>query len=164
MGLRKMADKITAIPDAPCTLRETWELLGIKLPKASFAWNDMFSAREYLHEHGMPYMVILKFGTRLHIANITQEAPNIFGISSKTLQRRKVKGHLAFGESVTIFMAAELFQKAASFFGGEDTAVKWFKAPNRALKDNRPIDMLKDDIGRKLVEDMLGRIEHGIYE
>lgn len=158
-----MADKTTVIPDDPSALRETWELLGMKLPKASFAWNDMFSAREYLREHGMPYVIILKFGARFH-TNIAQEAPRIFGISQKTLQRRKEKGHLEFGESVTIFMAAELFQKAISVFGGEDEAVKWFKEPNRALKDNRPIDLLKDDIGRKLVEDILGRIEHGIYE
>jgi uncharacterized protein (DUF2384 family) len=37
------------------------------------------------------------------------------------------------------------------------------RKPNRALKGNRPIDLLESDLGSRMVERALGRIEHGVY-
>ena len=52
--------------------------------------------------------------------------------------------------------------QAVSVFGAEDKATTWLQRPNRALNGERPIQLLDTDLGARQVEDVLGRIEHGI--
>ena len=47
-------------------------------------------------------------------------------------------------------------------FGTEDKASTWLRRPNRALNNELPIRLLDTDVGTRQVEDILGRIEHGV--
>lgn len=47
--------------------------------------------------------------------------------------------------------------------GSPDKANRWLVTPNRALSGRKPIELLNSDEGAALVEEILGRIEHGIY-
>jgi putative toxin-antitoxin system antitoxin component (TIGR02293 family) len=47
-------------------------------------------------------------------------------------------------------------------FSTEDDAATWLRRPNRALNGESPIHLLDTDVGARQVEDVLGRITHGI--
>ena len=46
--------------------------------------------------------------------------------------------------------------------GTEEKAAMWLSRPNRALNGELPIRLLDTDVGARQVEDLLGRIEHGV--
>ncbi len=39
----------------------------------------------------------------------------------------------------------------------------WLGKANRSLDGQRPLDLLASDAGTRLVENVLGRIEHGVF-
>jgi len=47
--------------------------------------------------------------------------------------------------------------------GAEDKAARWMVAPNRALGGERPFDLLDTDLGVRAVEEILQRIQYGMY-
>ena len=143
-------------------LKEVWTLLGRPIKKNKPAWTSSMEARDVLKDQQLPFSSLVKIGTVLHI-NIQKESAEIFQISPKTLQRRKKEHRLNYKESETVFRTAEILVKATDVFDGEETAIEWLKEENRALGGKIPLSLLGDDIGRKLVEDVLARIKHGIY-
>ena len=50
---------------------------------------------------------------------------------------------------------------AIDLFRGAGPAIRWLAAPNMALGETRPCDLLDTERWRD-VDDILGRIEHGI--
>jgi len=55
----------------------------------------------------------------------------------------------------------ELLEKGYEVFGQEKFQI-WMRTQNKVLK-SKPIDMLNTSEGIQQVEDILGRIEHGVY-
>jgi putative toxin-antitoxin system antitoxin component (TIGR02293 family) len=53
--------------------------------------------------------------------------------------------------------------RAIEVFGNSEKATRWMERPNRALGQKTPIEMLGTEEGRKEVEELLGRIEYGVY-
>jgi putative toxin-antitoxin system antitoxin component (TIGR02293 family) len=47
--------------------------------------------------------------------------------------------------------------------GSQAGAVAWLREPNGALGGRAPLGLLRSDEGAVLVEQILGRIDHGIY-
>ena len=89
-------------------------------------------------------------------------APKL-GISKATLHRRKAKGRLDPGESDRVLRFARLIGKAVSLFGELEDAKQWLNAPQFGLGGAVPLDYAKTEIGAREVENLLGRIEHGVY-
>ena len=140
---------------------EIWELLGHPIAHDKPAWSNLIEAREILRRHPLPYRSFANITVTLHIDE--SELAKILGFASRTIQRRKEKQELPVNESILLFRVAEILATADRVFSGMDTAIEWLKRKNRAFDFQTPISLLSDDIGRKLVEDELGRIEHGIY-
>ena len=44
----------------------------------------------------------------------------------------------------------------------KEKAVAWLRRPNRALGRHVPLELLDNDLGARQVEDVLGRIQHGV--
>ncbi len=53
--------------------------------------------------------------------------------------------------------------QATKTLGSEEIARQWFTRPHLALAKQRPIDVLATADGTKCVEELLTRIEHGVY-
>ena len=53
---------------------------------------------------------------------------------------------------------------AQRVFGDADIAREWLLAPNPALNHKMPLRLLRTGSGAKVVEDILTRIDHGVYE
>jgi putative toxin-antitoxin system antitoxin component (TIGR02293 family) len=87
----------------------------------------------------------------------------IANIARRTLTRRKQEGRLQLAESERLFRFANLFDKAVEVFGDEDRARRWLKTPLKALAGTSPIEYAGTEIGAREVEDLLGRLEHGVF-
>lgn len=57
---------------------------------------------------------------------------------------------------------ARVVASAEEAIGDGAKAARWLRKPNRALQGRRPLDLLASDVGARLVEQELGRIEHGL--
>ena len=51
---------------------------------------------------------------------------------------------------------------AVEALGDTEKAGTWLRTPNTALRGATPIELLETDIGARMVERILGRIEHGV--
>lgn len=87
------------------------------------------------------------------------------GMSLRTLQRHKENPakRLSQEQSGRIWKLAEVLARATAALGSLEAAEEWLERPAIGLNQRRPIDLLATPAGVELVEDLLGRIEHGVY-
>ncbi len=114
---------------------------------------------EHIHK-GLPYAsaesVMLEL--KLDRADIC-EALNV---SSRTLVRRKGTRRLEPDESDRLYRVARVAARAEEVFGSREKAATWLRRPNRALGGRLPLTLIQTDLGALQVEEVLGRIEHGV--
>lgn len=84
-------------------------------------------------------------------------------IAPRTLARRRKEGRLQPEESERIYRLAALFERAVDVLGGRKPACAWMQAPARALGGVSPLQFADTEVGAREVEDLLGRLEHGVY-
>lgn len=80
----------------------------------------------------------------------------------KTLYHRRKLGRLTPEQSDRLLRVVRLLALAEDTFGDHDKAAIWLRRPTRPLADECPLDLLDTDAGVRRVEDLLGRIAHGI--
>jgi putative toxin-antitoxin system antitoxin component (TIGR02293 family) len=85
------------------------------------------------------------------------------GISKATLHRRKASGKLDPAESDRVVRFARLMGKAVEVLESENNARQWLTSPQFGLGGAVPLDYADTEVGAREVEDLLGRIEHGVY-
>ena len=85
-------------------------------------------------------------------------------IPRRTLDRRvEAKQALTVAESDRLLRAARVIVRAGEALGSTAKAAEWLRASNRALRGRTPMSMLETDLGARMVERTLGRIEHGVH-
>src|SRR5437867_8719643 len=84
-------------------------------------------------------------------------------ISRSTLQRRKAAGRLSPDESDKVMRFSRLLEHATNVFGDINKARAWLKFPQRGLGGAVPLDYAETEIGAREVENLLGRIDYGVY-
>ena len=52
---------------------------------------------------------------------------------------------------------------AERVFGDREKAETWLQQPNASLSNQRPADLLGDQLGTSVVREMLEQIDHGIF-
>ena len=87
----------------------------------------------------------------------------ILGISKATLHRRRAGGRLGPAESDRVVRLAKLMGKAVAVMECEENARQWLTAPQFGLGGAVPLEYAETEVGAREVEDLLGRIEHGVY-
>ncbi|HZL70158.1 MAG TPA: antitoxin Xre/MbcA/ParS toxin-binding domain-containing protein [Candidatus Limnocylindrales bacterium] len=89
---------------------------------------------------------------------------SILGIPERILARRKTAGKLAPDESERLLRVSNLFEKCVELFEGDVTAaVNWLTTPKKALNQERPLMYARTEFGAREVEDLIGRLEHGVF-
>jgi putative toxin-antitoxin system antitoxin component (TIGR02293 family) len=91
------------------------------------------------------------------------ELAAVAGIAERTLARRKKEGRLRFDESERVYRIAALFDQAVEALGDAAHARAWFKTPLKALGGKAPLAYADTGVGAREVEDLLGRLEHGVF-
>lgn len=84
-------------------------------------------------------------------------------IPRRTLAHRKRLGRrLSSRQSDRLTRVVRVVAGAEEAIGDVTKAQRWLRKPNRALQGRRPLDLLASDVGVRIVEQLLGRIEHGL--
>ena len=65
-------------------------------------------------------------------------------------------------ESESVVRAARLYQLTMQVLGSHDKAKMWLGRESRALGGRVPLSFLDTSYGTRLVEDVLGRLDHGV--
>lgn len=111
--------------------------------------------------HGLPFRDLLSLQDDL------DEPLDILarrlGISKATLHRRRAEGRLDQEESDRLVRFSRLMTKAAEVFESTENARRWLGSPQVGLGGAVPLDYAETEIGARQVEDLLGRIEYGVY-
>ena len=85
-------------------------------------------------------------------------------ISRRTFERRKDENEpLSPDESDRLLRVVRVIVQAIETLGDVSKAGAWLRTPNRALRREAPLGLLKTDIGARMVEQILGRIAYGVY-
>ena len=84
-------------------------------------------------------------------------------ISRSTLQRRKAAGRLSPDESDKVMRLSRLLEHATNVFGDIEKARTWLKFPQRGLGGAVPLDYAETEVGAREVDNLLGRIDYGVY-
>lgn len=107
-----------------------------------------------------------EFDALREIMDLTvEEMARKIGISSATLGRRRAKKRpLDRDHSDRLMRYARLYWLSVDLFDGDAaTARAWLKRPARALGGHTPLEFAETEMGAREVEDLIGRIEHGVY-
>ena len=93
----------------------------------------------------------------------TGRLASMLGISKATLHRRKAQGRLDPAESDRLLRFARLMGKAVTVCGGIEEAREWLRSPQFGLGGAVPLEYAQTEPGAREVENLLGRIEYGVY-
>jgi putative toxin-antitoxin system antitoxin component (TIGR02293 family) len=129
-------------------------LLGLR----TLDWTSLIRAVE----RGFAYETIENLQRNTGIA--TDTLLGWLQISTRTLARRKQQGRFDMEESDRLLRASRIFGRALELFEGDrDAAVEWMFSPQPALGGETPIEIARTELGSREVENLAGRIEHGVY-
>jgi putative toxin-antitoxin system antitoxin component (TIGR02293 family) len=85
-------------------------------------------------------------------------------VPRRTLTHRREKRQgLTPDQSDRLLRVVRVVLRAEEALADREKAHRWLRKPNRALAGHRPIDLLASDVGARMVERVLGRLEHGVY-
>lgn len=94
---------------------------------------------------------------------LTQIA-EIIGTPPRTLARRKAAGRLSADESEKLLRLSAVFENALELFDGDRSeALTWLASPKRELENQTPLDYARTEVGAREVENLIGRLEHGVF-
>jgi putative toxin-antitoxin system antitoxin component (TIGR02293 family) len=110
---------------------------------------------------GLPVKVFFALKGQLNIS--AEELAHIVGIAPRTLLRRKQEGRLQKEESERVVRLQRLFEKALDVFEDRAAAQSWFNSAQLALGGKAPLDYADTELGAREVENLLNRIEHGVF-
>ncbi len=86
------------------------------------------------------------------------------GISQRTLSRRRKERRLSSTESDRLVSISRIFALAVDLFeGDEENAMAWLSKPNLALGGISPLVMAQTETGCREVENVIGRLGHGVF-
>lgn len=85
-------------------------------------------------------------------------------LSVRSVQRRKKDDEpLPAPASERLVRLAELYARAEVVIGDADLAKQWMQTPRSAFAGKTPLELAGSELGAREVEDLLGRVEHGVF-
>jgi len=112
-------------------------------------------------DQGLPFQEFEDLQACLDLPKV--QLAELVGISKATLHRREASLYLHPAESDRVIRYARLLGRAIDVFESLDAARRWMKAPQFALGHAVPLQFASTETGAREVEDLLGRIEYGVY-
>src|SRR5438105_15858308 len=110
---------------------------------------------------GVSYRAVESLQRALHIPLETRAS--VLGMSRAPLHRRKNQGRIDQNESERLVRYQQLLKKAEDVFGDVASTREWLTHKQPGLGGAVPLDFARTEIGAREVENLLGRIEYGVY-
>jgi len=115
-----------------------------------------------LVREGLPYAAWEDLGEVVGIAQ--KELCAVMGIPPSTVVRRKRTGQFTPRESDRLARIARLAKLACSMMCGDMDATRaWLSTPRDLLDGETPLQRASTEVGARDVEELIGRLRHGIF-
>lgn len=112
-------------------------------------------------EEGLPFRVFAELAGKL---GLTHEAfAALLRLSPSTLYRRRRAGRFAAEESDRLWRYMTLYATAVDVLEGDARAARWLGSPLPALAGRTPLEAARDAPGARAAEDVLLRLEYGVF-
>jgi putative toxin-antitoxin system antitoxin component (TIGR02293 family) len=92
-----------------------------------------------------------------------RQLAGVLKIPNRTLDRRLKHGVLSPEESDRLARVVKILKRAHEVFGDAEKARSWMNTPLTAFEGETPLQRADTSIGTTQVEDVLGRIDYGVY-
>ena len=112
-------------------------------------------------EKGLPVSRFIRIRQSLNMPD--KDLAKVIRLPKSTLAARKKKGKFSFEESERLYRVQRLLEKAIDVFGNVEPARKWLKEKAYGLGNVSPLELAGTEVGAREVENLLGRIEHGVF-
>lgn len=113
-------------------------------------------------QEGLPVVAFQRFADASGVSRET--LAKAIHVSLRTVQRRgESGGRLDPAPSERLVRLAELYERASDLMGGDALARHWMQAPRDVFEDRTPFELGGSELGAREVEDLLLRIEHGVF-
>ncbi len=110
---------------------------------------------------GLPARLARELSHCLEIS--LDDTAGLLRMNPRTLQRRMGEGILDLSESERLWQLSRLFHRAEEVLESRAGALHWFKNPIAAVGWATPMAYARTAVGLRELENILGRIEHGVY-
>ena len=118
---------------------------------------------EKLVVRGLPYKTVDRLIERIYPDDRSRRWQII---PSSTYYRRRKAGHLTTEESSKVERIARVYGMMLDVWDGEgeeDSARCFMQTKHRLLDNRSPFQACSSELGARQVEDILGRIEYGVF-
>ena len=110
---------------------------------------------------GLPFVALEPLAAA--VGSTQKEVASVLGIPATTLNRRRRGGRLTPVESDHVIRIARLTVMARSLMAGDLIAAqRWLTTRHPALGDETPLRRASTETGGREVEDLIGRLRHGV--
>lgn len=103
----------------------------------------------------------------LRIADLSglsvSELSKLLPVSLRTIQRYSDDHLLDRAVSEHALQIAEVLSHGTRVFSSLESFQRWLHTPSVALGHQKPVSFFDTGFGTRMVSDLLGRIEHGVY-
>ncbi len=110
---------------------------------------------------GLPKSVVITLSEILGIS--MEQMSSLIHVSHRTIQRKSDTDLLNVYSTEQILEIAEVISRGIEVLGTLEAFTKWLQVKLRVLNYKTPLDFLDTTFGAKLIKDILGRLEHGVY-
>jgi len=111
---------------------------------------------------GFPFNSFVILTRSLGVTN--KELAELVQISPRTLNRRKKEGKFKADESDRLLRFARIFTYALGLYEGDKEAAQyWLSSGSQALKGDSPLEVCKTEEGARELENLIVRLEHGVF-
>jgi putative toxin-antitoxin system antitoxin component (TIGR02293 family) len=111
---------------------------------------------------GFSFHALLDLESRSGVS--VSEIASIIDLPPRTLARRKSSGRLSSDESEKLLRLSAVFEQAVDLFEGDGTsALKWLTTPKKVLENQTPLAYSRTELGAREVQNLMGRLEHGVF-
>jgi putative toxin-antitoxin system antitoxin component (TIGR02293 family) len=111
--------------------------------------------------NGLPALLARELARKMEVT--IEDMAGLLRLNPRTFQRRLEDGTLNLGESERLWELSRLFFRSVDVFESGPAAVHWFKNPIQALGWATPLAYARTAVGMRELDNVLGRIEHGVY-
>ena len=85
-------------------------------------------------------------------------------IPARTLKHRKArKEPLSRDESDKLARLIRIYDQTVRVLGDREKALHWLRKPLRRFAGRTPLEMLRTEFGARMVEEMLGQLDYGMF-
>lgn len=110
---------------------------------------------------GLSFKSVIDVSKELEMSQ--QELSKTIGMNVRTLARRREQNKLEVDEGDRLYRLVHIYAFAVKVLKDKKFAIQWLNSPKAALDGEIPFHLVDTQAGTKEVENLLGRIEYGVY-